>query len=219
MQTAFCFNILDIAPSKTDYVGGGPMTKAEVQYNIRYNENLVSQYQRDINNLNRQISSCRSTINQLNSQLSDLASASRRLQTEYDELSRLRQKFQKLQTDFASRQAKRVAGFAKNTLQAFTTNFFSSYLSGMKTLLSGSEYRNTYNGLTTALERIKAKIQAKQREIDSNDSRQRNVNNQISSKNREINNCRSRIAKTNDSLAYRRRRIQYWKEQLQYATN
>ena len=194
------------------------MTKAEVQSNIRYNENLVAQYQRKLNSLNQQLSSLNATARQLESQNQDLIRRKQKLESEMGELARLKQKLQGLQNDFSSKQTKRVNGYNKNITQVFSVNFFSSYIDGMKMLLSGSEYRNTYNGLTSALEKVSKKTQEKQREIDSVTNQINGVRSKIDSTNREISTCRNNIGQTNNDLAYRKKRIQYWKDQLKYAT-
>lgn len=194
------------------------MTKAEVQSNIRYNENLVAQYQRKIASLNQKVESLGASVRQLNAQMGDLSGRKNKQETERAELVQLRRKVQNLQTEFGNRQAKRVNGYNRNITQIFTTNFFSSYINGMKTLLSGSEYRNAYNGLSSACEKITAKINEKQREIDSIIRQMNNIRSRIDSDNREISSCRSQISQTSNDLAYRRRRIEYWKDQLKYAT-
>ena len=142
------------------------MTKQEVMDKIRYNENLINQYNRDLNALHRQIDSLNGRINQLNNQLGQLNARRHKLQTELSELQALKSKFQKLQNDFASRQRKRVSGFNQNTIQLLSVRFILSYISGMKNLLSGAEYRSAYNGLSAAIDKINKQIQAKQRELD-----------------------------------------------------
>lgn len=139
------------------------MTKAEVQSNIRYNENLVAQY--------------RNNISQLQSQIY--------------ELERLRTKFQNLQNAFGSRQSNRKRRLSSVFSAKLNVKMLSAYASAMNGLLSGSEYRNTYNGLSTAQERI---------------------NSQIRSLNREIND-------NNSNLSYRQGRANYWRRQLSYATD
>ena len=126
------------------------MTKQEVQNNIRYNENLVNQYQREINSLNSQVRTLNSRISQLNSQIGSLNSRKQTLSNEIAELQRLKTKLQGLRDNFSARQSKRVSGFNRNTTQVLSVKFIASYISGMRDLLSGQEYRNTYNGLTTA---------------------------------------------------------------------
>lgn len=139
------------------------MTKAEVKSNIRYNENLIAQY--------------RNNISQLQSQI--------------NELERLRTKFQNLQNAFGSRQSNRKRKLSSVYSAKLNVKMLSVYASVMNGLLSGSEYRNTYNGLSTAQERI---------------------NSQIRSLNREIND-------NNSNLSYRQGRANYWRRQLPYATD
>lgn len=194
------------------------MTKEEVKQNIRYNENLVNQYQRKLNSLNQQLNSLNATVRQLNSQNNDLVGRKKKLDGELAELGQLKRKVQGLQDEFSSRQTKRVTGYNRNIGQIFTTNFFASYISGMKSLLSGSEYRNTFNGLTSAVDKVTKKIKEKDREMDSVVKQINDVRSRIDRTNREINSCRSQISQTSSDLAYRKRRIQYWKDQLKYAT-
>jgi len=194
------------------------MTKQEVQENIRYNENLVYQYQRDLNNLNSRLNSLNSRSNQLNGQISSLRLRKQTLEREVGELQRLKSKIQGLRDDFSSRQSKRVNNFNHSITQILSVRFITSYISGMRDLLSGQEYRNTYNGISTAYDRVSDKLQTKQRELESTIGQYNSAQNNIDSTRRDINSCRNQISQKNSDLSYRRRRIQYWEEQLQYAT-
>ncbi len=199
-------------------MGGDVMTKQEVQNNIRYNQNLVSQYEREISNLYGQINSQDSKIRQLDGQIGGLRARKQSIDGEYSELQRLRSKLQSLRDNFSVRQSKRVSGFNKNVGNIINVKFIKSYISGMRDLLSGQEYRNTYNGITSAIDKVNSQIQAKQREIES-------VQAQINSAQRNIDNARSlinsyqrSIEQRKGDISYRRQRIRYWEGQLQYAT-
>lgn len=194
------------------------MTKQEVQNNIRYNENLVNQYQREINNLDNQIRTLNSRISQYNGQINNLRNNKQNLENQLDELQRLHNKVTGLLDAFSSRQAKRVANFNKNNSVTGGLRFIKTYIEGMKDLLSGQEYRNTYNGLTTAIDKVKKQIQAKQREIESVGSQINNAQRNADGAQREINNCRNRINQLHNDLSYRKRRIQYWQSQMATAT-
>lgn len=194
------------------------MTKEEVKQNIRYNENLVNQYQRRLNSLNQQVNSLNSTVRQLNAQNNDLVSRKKKLEGELAELGQLKNKVQNLRDEFSSRQTRRMTGYNRNIGSIFTTNFFSSYINGMKSLLSGSEYRNAYNGLSSAVDKVVKKIKEKDREVDSVVKQINDVRRRIDNATLEIRSCRSQISQTESDLAYRRRRIQYWKDKLKYAT-
>lgn len=139
------------------------MTKAEVQGNIRYNENLVAQY--------------RNNISQLQSQI--------------HELERLRTKFQTLQNSFGSKQSNRKRKLSSVFSAKVNVKMISTYASAMNGLLTGTEYRNAYNGLSTAQEKINSQIRTISREISDNTA----------------------------NLNYRQGRINYWRNQLQYATD
>ena len=134
------------------------MTRTEIKNNILYNENLVVSYQKSIREINSKI----------------------------NELNKLKSKYSSLQSSFSAKQRKRKNKFNSNFSGTFNVRLISSYISGMRNLLSGNEYKNAYNGLTTAIEKI---------------------NNQIKKLQKQLNDY-------NDKLAYRKKRILYWKEQL-----
>lgn len=139
------------------------MTKAEVQGNIRYNENLVTQYRNNISHLEAQIR----------------------------ELERLRAKFQNLQSTFGNKQSRRKNKLASVFSSKANVKMLTTYASAMNGLLTGSEYKNAYNGLSSVQEKINSQIRSLSREINQN----------------------------NENLNYRIGRISYWKSQLQYATD
>ena len=185
------------------------MTRQEIYNNIRYNENLVNQYLNTINRLNSTISDLNSQISNCEYQISQLNSEIRNRQSQISELNQLRNKYQKLQTDFADRQSVRI--------NSFNSNFSRNVNVGMRSLLSGNEYRNAYNGISAAIHTISNKIYAIESEID-------NLNRSIISSQATINNCRrdigiyqNQIAGESSKLSYRRQRIVYWKNQLRYA--
>lgn len=134
------------------------MTKQEVRNNIQYNENLVNQYLNTLSRLKKTVNGLNSQINQYNSQISQLNSSIKSKKSQIDELNRLKSKYQKLQNDFASRQSKRVNRFNINFSQNLNLKFIRSYISGMKSLLSGNDYKRAYNGLSSAISTISNKI-------------------------------------------------------------
>ena len=130
------------------------MTKQEVRNNIKYNENLVNQYLNTISRLRKKVNDLNSQINQYNSQISQLNSNIKSKESQIDELNRLKSKYQKLQNDFANRQSKRVNTFNVNFSKNLNLKFIRSYISGMKSLLSGNDYKRAYNGLSSAIGEI-----------------------------------------------------------------
>ena len=198
--------------------GYGVMTRQEVLNNIAYNENLVNQYQREINNLNNRIRTLNADINQYNSRISNYNSKKQTLNRELDELRRLKTKLTGLKDRFTQRQTNRVNNFNKYNTFSKGVNFIASYITGMKDLLSGQEYRNAYNGLTSAEEKVTSKIRAKQEDVNSVQNQINSAQRSIDNTKANINSCRTKINQRNSDLTYRKRRIQYWKEQLQYAT-
>ena len=194
------------------------MTKQEVLDNIRYNENLVNQYQREINSYRNSVNALSSAIKTLNGKIDALVVTRKKLEQEISELQALKSKLTTLQESFAQRQSQRVTNFNKHSGLAMGLKLFTSYWNGMKDLLSGQEYRKTYNGLTEAIEKADKKLQAKVRERESVKSNINQLNGQIDSKKREINSYNTRISQRSSDLSYRKERIRYWQNQLQYAT-
>ena len=194
------------------------MTKQEVYNNIRYNENLVAQYHREIASLNTKITSRKSLINHLNGQIGELKGRRQKLEEQLGELQRLRTKLQDLRDRFSARQTKRVTGFNKYNSLALGVRFIQSYMDGMRDLLSGQEYRNTYNGITAAIDKVNGQIQSKQREIDSVNSQINTAQRNIDIARNDINSYRNSISQRNGDISYRRGRIRYWNDQLKYAT-
>ena len=141
------------------------MTKQDVRNNIRYNENLVNQYENTISRLRSKVKDQNAQINQYISQISQLKSQIKSLKSQIDELEQLKSKCQKMQNDFASRQTKRISKFNLNFSRKLNVGFISSYINGMRTLLSGNEYKRAYNSLTSAINTISDKIKSIQREI------------------------------------------------------
>lgn len=140
------------------------MTEGEIRGNISYNENLIQGY------------------------LSQIT----KLQGEIEELEALKTKISNYQFDFASRQESRRSGLNKYLGFNLRSNIFSKYITGMSELLNGQEYSNTYNGLTTASERVQGKIDEKI----------------------------TALSEVENNLSYRRQRKSYWEQQLRnyYAT-
>lgn len=195
------------------------MTRGEVQEKIRYNERLVIQFQNQVNDLQRRISSSESQIRSLNSQRSDYIFKANKLKKQIEELSQLKKKYQSLQTNFSDRQSKRISKFNANFSKNLNVKFINSYISGMKTLLSGSEYKKAYNGLTTAKDKITKQISIIQQQFDDVQRRESNAQKEIDNIQRSISSYRNQINTANSNLSYRRQRITYWRNQLQFATN
>lgn len=137
------------------------MTRSEINENIRYNEDLRDSYRRSVQELNAQIG----------------------------ELSRLKAKISGAQTTFSSRQSARKSKLHTVSAGLMNIKSLKEYVSGMDNLLTGSEYRKAYNGLTTAQERVASKIRSIQSQVDSYE----------------------------EKIAYRNERISYWQDQLRYA--
>ena len=93
------------------------MTRAEINKNIKYNEDLVSSYQKKI----------------------------RDLQAKINELIKLKSKYTALQNDFSSKQSKRRSRLNGNFSGNFNIKLINNYVTGMKNLLTGNEYKNAYN--------------------------------------------------------------------------
>ena len=194
------------------------MTKQEVQNKIKYYENLAKQYRREIQNLENQISSQNSRINQLNNQIGTLRSKRQKLEGEESELQRLRIKFQGLRDDFSARQSKRVSGFNKNIAQPLNVKFIESYIIGMRNLLTGQEYRKTYNGITSAIDKVAGKIRSKQSEIASVKGEISNAQRNLDNAYNQISSYRRRIDQRNSDYYQCKQQIRHWENQLQYAT-
>lgn len=165
----------------------------------------------------KKVNDLNSKINQYNSQISQLNSNIKSKESQIDELNRLKSKYQKLQNDFANRQSKRVNTFNVNFSKNLNLKFIRSYISGMKSLLSGNDYKRSYNGLSSAIGTISNKIKSIQREIDSLKKDINSKQRSIDSIRRDISSYQSQINRTNSNLSYRRQRITYWKNQLRYA--
>lgn len=118
------------------------MTRAKVNSNIRYNENLIRSYQKSIQSLNTQI----------------------------DELNALKRKIQGYQSEFSSRERNRRNRLSNQFTGKFNLRFVISYVTGMLQLFSGSEYRKAYNGLSEAIHRIDRQISCLRNEVNSYNS-------------------------------------------------
>ena len=137
------------------------MTVSEIRNNIYYNENLIDQYRAEKRDLDNKI----------------------------EELECLRNQITSFQDEFAAKQDNRKRGltfFAKKQIQ---NKIYSNYYSGMEALLSGTEFVNAHDGLTTAKGIIFGKIQELQQTLSE---------------------CEGNIS-------YREGRKRYWQEQLRLA--
>ena len=141
--------------------GGEKMTVNEIRNNIIYNENLIEQYYAEKRSIEAQI----------------------------DELEQLRGKFTTLQNNFGAKQESRQQGILRFTHTIVSNKIFSNYLNGMTSLLSGHQFNDAYDGLTTAKQKINTKIN----ELLQN-----------------LYDCEGRIT-------YRENRRVYWQEQLRLA--
>lgn len=196
------------------------MTKTEIYNNIKYNENLVRQYQRTISSLQNKNSSLNSQINGWNNQISSSNLRRSQLQSQISELTKLKIKYKTLQDNFASRQSRRSNKLTLNFAQkANTFKFLSSYVIGMKSLLSGNEYKSAYNGLSAAMETIAKKVKTVQIEIDIITRDISTLQSRINANQNERRATQEKINQTNGDLAYRQQRIVYWKNQLSSATD
>lgn len=110
------------------------------------------------------------------------------INVQIEKLYALSNKYGKLQSDFEARQRKRVSQLNNFNNVKISVKLAKAYYESMKSLLNGTNYRNTVNGLKAAQDQIMKKINSLKRELNDN----RNI------------------------LQYRTQRIQYWKEQLQY---
>lgn len=196
------------------------MTRAEVYSNIRYNESLVSQYQSTISSLHSRISGLNAQINNWQNQIARLTAQKNKLQSQIKELLVLKNKYAALQDRFANRQASRTSKLTLNFAQrANSFKFLPSYVNGMRALLTGSEYKNAYNGLTTARETIDKKVRQLQNEVDTINREISGLYNRINANQCEIRSAQARINETSSNLSYRRQRLTYWYGQLSAATD
>jgi peptidoglycan hydrolase CwlO-like protein len=115
------------------------MTVSEIYGNIRYNENLIDQYQAERRGLEAQIG----------------------------ELEALRNKFASLQERFGERQNSRRSNLQRFTNSGIHNQIIGRYFSGMSGLLSGWEFQNAYNGLDDAKYKINQKIRELDNKIDA----------------------------------------------------
>lgn len=108
------------------------------------------------------------------------------LENKIYQLQRLKEKVSKLQYDFGEKQKSRNGKLSGLSMKTVNVKMFSTYLSGMKELFSGTDYANAYNGLSEA---------------------RNNVDKQIRCIQNEINLCR-------ENISYLEGRNDYWNEQL-----
>lgn len=108
------------------------------------------------------------------------------LENKIYQLQRLKEKVSKLQYDFEEKQKSRNGKLSGLSMKTVNVKMFSTYLSGMKELFSGTDYANAYNGLSEA---------------------RNNVDKQIRCIQNEINLCR-------ENISYLEGRNDYWNDQL-----
>lgn len=141
------------------------MTENEIIRKISYN--------------NGRIGECRANIRNLEDQIAQLEA--------------LRGKVNNLHSNFASRQSKRCAKLSNmSSASKRNRNIVSRYTSAMGSLLKGSEYNNTSNGLSVAVERINAQIRSLGGQIQSNNNSIYQYNRNIDYWNRELTNLRKK---------------------------
>ena len=131
--------------------------------NIRYHENLIRSYKNTINELNGQI----------------------------NELITLKGKLQSYQRDFSARESNRKNRLVNRFGSNMNFRFLSSYISGMRNLISGSEYRKAYNGISSGITRV----------------------------NTQISQLRGDVKDYNDKIRYSNKQISFWKRQIKYANH
>lgn len=141
--------------------GGEKMTVSEIRTNIIYNENLIEQYYAEKKTTEAQII----------------------------ELEQLRGKFTTLQNNFGAKQESRQHVLSRFSRTIVSNNIFTNYLNGMTSLLEGRQFNDAYDGLTTAKQKINAKLNELLQDLDD---------------------CEARIT-------YRENRKVYWQEQLRLA--
>lgn len=194
------------------------MTKQEVYSNIQYNENLIRQYTEQINRLHSQIADCNSQLSGYNGRKTQLYSALDQVKQQIRELEQLQKKIQTLQDKFSEKQNKRKSMLSKSYQNKPDVCFINSYISGMTELLSGTEYKNAYNGLVSAIESVKSRGSRACNEQDNITREIWQMEIYIENSNSRINSFRSDINHYNNQINYRRQRLNYWRQQLQYAT-
>lgn len=136
-------------------------TRAEINKKIRYYENLIQQYQNSINKLNTQIG----------------------------ELTSLKSKMQSYQRDFSNRETNRKSKVVNGFCSKFNFKFISSYISGMKNLIAGSDYRRAYNSISSGISRVE----------------------------KQISQLRSDVTNYNNKIKSCKNNITYWRNRLKYA--
>lgn len=129
--------------------------------NIRYHENLIQSYKYTISELNGQI----------------------------DELITLKGKLQSYQQDFSTRESNRKNRLLNRFSSNMNFKFLSAYINGMRNLVSGSEYRKAYNGISSGIARV----------------------------NTQISQLRGDVEDYNNKIRYSNKQISFWKRQIKYA--
>ncbi len=102
------------------------MTEPEIQYQIHRCVDLVDEY----------------------------LSQQKHLERQHDELSELRDRFNRLQSDFNSRKQSQLTLLKQRMLFASGLRSARSYLEGMQQMIGGSDFLKASNGLSIAVERI-----------------------------------------------------------------
>ena len=80
------------------------------------------------------------------------------IEVQISELEQLRGKFTTLQNNFGAKQESRQQGLLRFSHTIVSNKIFSNYLNGMTSLLSGCQYNDVYDGLTTAKQALSHEI-------------------------------------------------------------
>lgn len=107
------------------------MTEAEILYHIRSCETQRDEYTRKI----------------------------KKYEEQDDELNSLKSRFASLQNDFVAREQQQLGKLAVAGLRSFTLRSARSYMEGMRSLISGSDFQNANSGLDTAMGTIQQERQ------------------------------------------------------------
>ncbi len=114
-------------------------TEQEIRNNIYYNEGLVSDYQSDIQRLEREI----------------------------EELESSREKVVRKQTEFHERQTVRKNHLSGGSAEEFKTKIYPAYYRGMSDLLTGTKYLGVDELLEETIAEINQKILTREQELET----------------------------------------------------
>lgn len=190
------------------------MTRWEIINNIRYNENLVNSYQREITSLRNTINNSNGQIYRCNSEIGNIRARNRDLVANVSALNQLKSKYQNLYNSFSNRQTSRINKLYYKLNCNYNVNCIEVYKKGMNNLLEGNEYRHTLQTIRNAIDSIEYRIKHEQNEINMNENEIRSKEGNTENLRRNINLCQRKIDNVNKLLNYRRQRIIYWKNQL-----